>query len=97
MPQLGREKRIWIYLPPACSEDENKRFPVLYMQDGQYHHVTSRGDRREAIYLPEADRQEWLKIAGNVCERYNWVCHAYCEMTNHYHLVVETPEANLLR
>ena len=34
---------------------------------------------------------------GKACERFNWVCHAYCQMTNHYHIVIETPEANLAR
>jgi len=37
----------------------------------------------------------WLVTLAQVCERFNWVCHAYCQMTNHYHLVVETPDANL--
>lgn len=37
----------------------------------------------------------WLEVFGQVCRRFNWVCHAWCQMTNHYHLVIETPEANL--
>jgi putative transposase len=57
--------------------------------------VTSRGDRREAIFRDDQDREEWLTVLGEVCSRYNWRCHAYCEMTNHYHVVVETPDANL--
>jgi putative transposase len=57
--------------------------------------VTSRGDRREAIYFQDADRLAWLALLGEVCKRFNWVCHAYCEMTNHYHVVLETPDANL--
>jgi putative transposase len=59
--------------------------------------VTSRGDGREDIYLEEGDRQAWLGILGAVCERFRWVCHAYCQMTNHYHLLVETLETNLSR
>lgn len=62
---------------------------------GALHHVTARGDRREAIYLDEKDRAEYLSLLGEVCRRFNWVVHAYCLMTNHYHLVVETPDANL--
>jgi putative transposase len=61
------------------------------------YHVTSRGDRREAIFRDDQDREEWLTVLGEVCSRYNWRCHAYCEMTNHYHVVVETPDANLSR
>ena len=58
-------------------------------------HVTSRGDRREDIFLSNEDREDWLELIGQVCARFNWRCHAYCQMTNHYHLVVETPEGNL--
>jgi len=57
--------------------------------------VTSRGDRREVIYRDDEDREDWLEVLGGVCSRFNWRCHAYCEMTNHYHLVVETPDGNL--
>jgi len=59
------------------------------------YHVTSRGDRREGIFRDDQDLEEWLTVLGEVCSRYNWRCHAYCEMTNHYPVVVETPEANL--
>ena len=63
---------------------------------GLYHdHVTSRGDRREDISLCEADRYLWLEIFGGVCKRFNWACHAWCQMSNHYHVVVETVEGNL--
>lgn len=62
---------------------------------GALYHVTSRGDRREAIYLGDDDRQAWLQILQVVCERFNWRCHSWCQMTNHYHLVVETVEGNL--
>src|SRR5690606_32736289 len=62
---------------------------------GALYHVTSRGDRREIIYETDNDRQAFLSVLANVCETYNWVCHAYCLMDNHYHLLIETPEANL--
>ena len=54
---------------------------------GALYHVTSRGDRREAIYLDNRDRDAWLEVASEVCNRCNWVVHAYCQMTNHYHLL----------
>ena len=57
--------------------------------------MTSRGDRREDIYLDDVDRSNWVTLFGHVCKRFNWVCHAYCLMDNHYHIVVETAEANL--
>ncbi len=69
--------------------------PLRIELSGGLYHVTSRGDRREAIYFSDADRVAWLEIFGQVCSRFNWVCHAYCQMSNHYHLVIETPEGNL--
>ncbi|UTF59277.1 transposase [Gilvimarinus sp. DA14] len=62
---------------------------------GALYHVTSRGDGREDIYLNDEDRAVWLEVLGEVCNRYNWVCHAYCLMSNHYHILIETPESNL--
>jgi len=62
---------------------------------GALYHVTSRGDRREAIYLTDEDRNAYLETLSKVCERYNWLVHAYCLMDNHYHLLVETPDSNL--
>ena len=64
---------------------------------GGLYHVTSRGDRREDIFAGDDDRVAWLGILGTVCERFNWTCHAYCLMTNHYHVVVETVEGNLAK
>ena len=69
--------------------------PLRIELSGGLYHVTSRGDRREAIYFCDEDRLAWLRTLDEVCGRFNWVCHAYCQMTNHYHLVVETPEGNL--
>ena len=62
---------------------------------GALYHVTSRGDRLEDIYNSDEDREAFLEVLAEVCARYNWKCHAYCLMSNHYHLLVETPDANL--
>ncbi len=59
------------------------------------YHLTSRGDRREDIYLSDTDRLAWLAVLSQVCQRFGWIVHAYCLMSNHYHLLVETPLANL--
>ncbi len=64
---------------------------------GGIYQVTSRGDGRESTFLSDADRIGWLEVLGEVCQRFNWVSHAWCQMTNHYHLLIETPEANLAR
>ena len=69
--------------------------PLRLELSGGLYHVTSRGDGREDIYLCDADREAWLEVFGQVCERFNWVCHAWCQITNHYHILIETPEANL--
>lgn len=69
--------------------------PLRLELAGGLYHVTSRGDGREDIYLSDADRQAWLEVFGQVCKRFNWVCHAWCQMTNHYHILIETPEPNL--
>jgi REP element-mobilizing transposase RayT len=69
--------------------------PLRLEFPGALYHVTSRGNGREDIYLSDDDRQAWLDTLGAVCKRFNWVCHAYCLMGNHYHLLIETPDANL--
>jgi putative transposase len=62
---------------------------------GALYHITARGDRREPIYDDDDDRVVFLQLLGDVCQRYNWLCHAYCLMGNHYHLLVETLDGNL--
>ena len=64
---------------------------------GALYHVTSRGDRREAIYKDDFDRIVWLEVLGSVCKRCNFVVHSFCQMNNHYHLLIETVEGNLAR
>ena len=59
------------------------------------YHVTVRGDGREDIYLEDTDRVLFFEVLSEVCERFNWLIHAYCLMDNHYHLLVETPDGNL--
>ena len=69
--------------------------PLRIQYQGARYHVMSRGDRREAIFLDEADRAEFLRTLGQTCLKTGWQVHAYCLMTNHFHAVVETPQANL--
>jgi REP-associated tyrosine transposase len=62
---------------------------------GVAYHVTARGNVRQDIYLDDEDRETFLGFLAQACEREHLICHAYCLMGNHYHLLVETPEANL--
>jgi REP element-mobilizing transposase RayT len=64
--------------------------------EGAVYHVMNRGDRREPIFLDDADRQMFLHTLGEACLKSGWQVHAYCLMGNHFHLVVETPRANLV-
>lgn len=66
--------------------------------DGALYHVTARGDRREAIYEDDTDHEHFLEVLlGQVVGQFNWCCHAYCLMSSHYHLVIATPDGNLLK
>ncbi|WGV98266.1 transposase [Vibrio sp. YMD68] len=69
--------------------------PLRIEYAGALYHVTSRGNARQPIYLDEADFTLFLEVLAETCERFNWVIHSYCLMTNHYHLLIETPEGNL--
>ncbi|MDX6478319.1 MAG: REP-associated tyrosine transposase, partial [Gaiellaceae bacterium] len=70
------------------------RLPRRQIPDGLYH-VTTRGNRRQPIVLEDRDCEVFLFLLGNVVERLGWKVHAYCLMTNHYHLLVETPNADI--
>jgi REP element-mobilizing transposase RayT len=63
---------------------------------GAFYHVMARGNRRESIYLDEDDRRFFLKTLGEACGMTGWRVHAWVLMSNHYHLLIETPEANLV-
>lgn len=69
--------------------------PLRIEFPGAVYHVTSRGNARAAIYADDTDRTTFLALLTQVVQRYHWLCHAYCLMDNHYHLVLETPEGNL--
>ena len=69
---------------------------VRIQYPGAMYHVMSRGNRRQDIYLDDVDRQDFLKTLAEACQKTGWQVHAYCVMSNHYHLVAETPNANLV-
>lgn len=69
--------------------------PLRLEYQNALYHITSRGDRRENIYDDDEDRIKFLTIFESVIKRFNWICHSYCLMDNHYHLLIQTPDANL--
>ena len=71
--------------------------PLRIEYPGALYHVTSRGDRQEAIFDDDQDRTGFLNIVGEVVLQFRWCCHAYCLMGNHYHLMIETRQGNLTK
>lgn len=69
--------------------------PLRIEFPGAVYHVTSRGNARADIFLTDNDRQVFLNVLARVIEKYNWLCHAYCLLDNHYHLIIETSDPNL--
>ena len=71
--------------------------PLRIEFPGAIYHVTSRGNARRKIFLDDEDRRCFLSTLAWVVERFGWICHAYCLMDNHFHLMIETPQPNLSR
>ena len=69
--------------------------PLRIEFPGALYHVSARGNARQDIFLDDQDRQRFLGVLERVVSRFHLLLHAYCLMDNHFHLVVETPEANL--
>jgi len=69
--------------------------PLRIEFPGAVYHITGRGNERKAIFRDDLDRKIFLDILKDVTLRYNWHCHAYCLMENHYHLLIDTPDGNL--
>ena len=70
--------------------------PLRIQYEGAIYHLMNRGDRRQAIFRADTDRHLFIETLAATCERTGWQVHAYCLMSNHFHLVVETPRANLV-
>jgi REP element-mobilizing transposase RayT len=64
---------------------------------GALHHVTFRGNERRPIFHDDRDRETFLGFPGETVQRFGWSVTTYVLMTNHFHLVVQTPEAKLSR
>jgi REP-associated tyrosine transposase len=69
--------------------------PLRIQFHGAVYHTTARGNARQAIFLDDQDRHLFLRVLEKVASRFDLLIHAYCLMDNHYHLLLETPQANL--
>jgi putative transposase len=69
--------------------------PLRIEFPGALYHVTCRGNACEPVFLTNDDRLIFLDLLAEVTSRFGWLCHAYCLMDNHYHLLIETPDPNL--
>ncbi len=70
--------------------------PIRIEYDGAAYHIMARGNQGQAIYADDLDRKVWLETLAEACEKTGWRIHAYVMMGNHYHMLVETPEGNLV-
>lgn len=71
--------------------------PLRLELAGATYHITVRGDRREAIYCDDEDRRLHLAVIAHALDRFEGILVAYCQMSNHFHLVLHTRRANLSR
>lgn len=69
--------------------------PLRIAYPGACYHVTSRGNEQKDVFKNRKDREKFLDYLASATQRYGAVIHVYCLMTNHYHLLMETPEGNL--
>ena len=70
--------------------------PLRLEFPGAVYHITARGNARQPIALDDTDRERYVEVLGREVSQQNWQCYAWCLMDNHYHLLIETPEGNLV-
>ncbi len=69
--------------------------PLRLEYPGALYHITSRGNERKKIFLDDEERKLFQQLLTTVVEKHQWVCHAYCLMDNHYHLLVEVKQPDV--
>jgi REP element-mobilizing transposase RayT len=69
--------------------------PLRIAYPGAYYHITARGNEQKDVFKSRRDREKFLEYLSSATQRYGAVIHVYCLMTNHYHLLLETPEGNM--
>lgn len=71
--------------------------PLRIQYEGAVYHITSQGNAGGKVFLTDEDRESFLRVFEDVVSRQGWICHAYCLMDQHYHILVEISTANLSR
>ncbi|OGP81199.1 MAG: hypothetical protein A2Y95_01085 [Deltaproteobacteria bacterium RBG_13_65_10] len=71
--------------------------PLRVEFPGALYHLTACGNPRQAIFLDDKDRKQFFDLLGREVRQQGWHCCAYCLMSNHYHLLIETPQGNLVQ
>jgi REP element-mobilizing transposase RayT len=79
------------------TQNGNMARPIRIEFAGAVYHVMARGNERRAIFFDDQDRRRFLETLAQMADQFGVRVHAYCLMPNHYHLIVETPRANLSR
>jgi putative transposase len=69
--------------------------PLCIEFAGTLYHITSTEDRREDVFEDDTVRASFLSILDKTSDIHDWISHPYCLMDNHYHPLIETPNANL--
>jgi putative transposase len=68
---------------------------LRYQSPGTIYHITVRGNAKQEIFTNDAERLMFLDCLADAVKGFDWICHAFCLMNNHYHLVLQTRQANL--
>lgn len=68
--------------------DDHMAMPLRIEYPNALYHVTSHGNARNKIFISDQDRENFLFVLNAVIKKYSWLCHAYCLMDNHYHLMI---------
>lgn len=71
--------------------------PLRIEFPGAFYHITSRGNKRQNIFIDHNDRNTFINVFARVIKIHGWICYAFCLMDNHYHLVIQTPHGNLAK
>ena len=71
--------------------------PLRIEYPGAWYHVMNRGRRAEKIFYDRQDYVNFVELLEDTCKRWNLRVAAYCLMANHYHILVQTPDANIAR